>query len=506
MADTATLSRREFLRRGAYAAGAAALWSSGCISWPWTRAATRTAAGTLVNDIHSQLNPTHVHRILPVDSIEAVQNALLVAKHDGVPVSIAGARHAGGGQQFAANALLLDMTPMRRMTAFDAESGQVDIEAGASWPMLMHELALAQTGSTRPWGIIQKQSGADELTIGGALGSNIHSRALKMRPIIADVEAFTLVDAEGAVHRCSRAQNRELFRLAIGGYGLFGVITSVRLRLSRRKKMQRKVTLLDVNDVMTAFNVRLSEGYLYGDFQYAIDPESDGFLRRGILSCYRPIGDEEPMPERKVELSREQWQELLYLAHAHPGRAFERYTVHYLATDGQRYWSDLHQLGPYVNDYHRWVDAKLGDTVHATEVLTELYVPRPALSAFLSEVRDDFRTHRVPLIYGTIRLIEKDEESFLAWAKEPYVCVIFNLHTVHTPEGIERSAGDFRRLIDLAIRHGGSYYLTYHRFATKEQALRCYPQFPEFVRLKRRHDPQERFQSDWYRHYSRLFG
>lgn len=502
MADATTLSRREFLKRSAYAAGAAALWSSGCISWPWTQSSHAT--GTLVNDIHSQLNPTRVRRIIPVDSIEAVQNALLLAKHDKLPVSVGGARHAGGGQQFAADGLLLDMTPMRRMLTLDAEAGIVEIESGASWPTLMHELEFAQTGRTRPWGILQKQSGADELTIGGALGSNIHSRALTMRPIIADVDAFTMVDAEGAVRRCSRAQNGELFRLAIGGYGLFGVITSVRLRLGPRKKMQRKVTLLEVDDVMTAFDVRISEGYTYGDFQYAIDPESDGFLRRGILSCYRPIGDDEPMPERKVELSREQWQELLYLAHAHPGRAFERYTAHYLATDGQRYWSDLHQLGPYVNDYHRWVDGKLGDAVHATEALTELYVPRPALAAFLDNVRDDFRKHRVPLIYGTIRLIEKDEESFLAWAKQPYVCVIFNLHTVHTPAGIERSANDFRRLIDMAIRHGGSYYLTYHRFATKEQALHCYPQFPEFLRLKRRYDPQERFQSDWYRHYSTL--
>ena len=36
-----------------------------------------------------------------------------------------------------------------------------------------------------------------------------------------------LVDAAGALRRCSRTENRELFQLAIGGYGLFGVITSV---------------------------------------------------------------------------------------------------------------------------------------------------------------------------------------------------------------------------------------------------------------------------------------
>jgi len=39
---------------------------------------------------------------------------------------------------------------------------------------------------------------------------------------------------------------------------------------------------------------------------------------------------------------------------------------------------------------------------------------------------------------------------------------------------------------------------------TREQILRCYPQFPEFLRLKRQYDPEERFQSDWYRHHVAL--
>ena len=63
----------------------------------------------------------------------------------------------------------------------------------------------------------------------------------------------------------------------------------------------------------------------------------------------------------------------------------------------------------------------------------------------------------------------------------------------------------FRELLMNAIEHGGNYYLTYHRWATREQVLTCYPQFPEFLRLKRKHDSTETFQSDWYRHYSAMF-
>ena len=131
-------------------------------------------------------------------------------------------------------------------------------------------------------------------------------------------------------------------------------------------------------------------------------------------------------------------------------------------------------------------------------------MPRPELDAFLAEAAEDFRDNRVDCIYGTIRLIERDDESFLAWAKEPYACTIFNLHTSHTPEGREHSANAFRRLIDIAANRGGSWFLTYHTFGTREQILRCYPQFPEFLRLKRQYDPDERFQSEWYRHHVAL--
>jgi hypothetical protein len=83
--------------------------------------------------------------------------------------------------------------------------------------------------------------------------------------------------------------------------------------------------------------------------------------------------------------------------------------------------------------------------------------------------------------------------------------VIFNLHTEHTPAGIAKSRQQFARLIDMAIKHHGSFFLTYHRYATPEQVLACYPRLPAFMRHKQRYDPQGRFQSEWYRHYERQF-
>jgi FAD/FMN-containing dehydrogenase len=460
---------------------------------------------TLVNDVESQLNLTRVDRIASVRSRDELCSAVRTARGSGKSISIAGGRHAMGGQQFGTDTLLVDTRQLNRVLSFDAGKGLIEVEVGIEWPQLIEHYLALQQDAPRPWGIAQKQTGGDRLSMGGALAANAHGRGLRMKPIISDVESFVLVDARGELRTCSRRENSELFGLVIGGYGLFGMVYSVVLRLAPRRKVERIVEILQADDLMPRFEQRIADGFLYGDFQFSIDEKSDDFMRRGVFSCYRPVDPATPVAAAQKELGEKDWRDLLYLAHADKAEAFRQYAGYYLSTTGQIYWSDTHQLSIFPDDYHRELDQKLGAQHPATEIITEINVPRQALAAFLSEAREDFRKHRVEVIYGTIRLIERDEESFLPWAKQPYACIIFNLHTVHTPEGLKHSADAFRRLIDMANRLGGSYYLTYHKYATREQIESCYPQFPEFLRLKKKYDPEERFQSDWYRHHRKMF-
>jgi len=470
-------------------------------AWP----GAQDAPGILVNDIHSQLNATRVRRIVEINSTASLTSAVRQAANDRSPIAIAGGRHAMGGQQFASDATLLDMRPFSKVLAFDAAAGTVEVEAGIMWPALVDDLVKRQAGAAKQWGIAQKQTGADRLTIGGALAANVHGRGLKMKPVVDNVDSFVIVDSTGEPRTCSRDQHQELFRLAIGGYGLFGPIASVKLRLMPRQKIQRIVEVRQIDDLPAAFEQRIADGFLFGDFQFAIDEKSDDFLRRGVFSCYRPVDPSTPMPAAQKELVDDDWQRLLLAAHADKAAAFREYSQYYLSTSGQLYWSDTHQLSTYLDNYHVGLDRRLGAKDAATELITEIYVPRARLPDFMADVARTFRTNGVPVIYGTIRLIEKDDETFLAWATDRYACIIFNLHVVHTPEGIDRAADAFRALIDMGIARGGRYYLTYHRYATRGHVERCYPQLPQFLGLKKKYDPDERFQSEWYRHYRSMF-
>src|SRR5207245_6778014 len=268
-------------------------------------------------------------------------------------------------------------------------------------------------------------------------------------PLISDVESCTLVNADGKSVRCSRDGNNELFRLAIGGYGLFGLISSVTLRLVPRQKLRRVVEIIRADDLPKRFEERIAEKFLYGDFQFSVDEKSPDFLQRGVFSCYQPIDKLEPIVAKK-ELSDDDWLDLLRLAYTDRGKAFKRYSDYYLSTNGQTYWSDTNQLSAYLPDYAQKIRDQIGGE-ESSLIITEIYVPRRDLPDFLTQAAELLRSNRTIVIYGTVRLIEKDTESFLAWAKEPYACIIFNLLTFHTPSGIEASARSFRGLIDLRI-------------------------------------------------------
>lgn len=456
--------------------------------------------GIEVNDVQSQLNATRVHEIKTPRSIDDLQIALREAQRQGRAISVAGGRHAMGGQQFGSDTMLLDTREFKQVVNFDKVAGRITVEAGIQWPELIEYLEKEQASQPESWAIREKQTGVDRVSLGGSLASNVHGRGLRFPPIVADVESFTLLAADGKLKHCSRSENQELFSLAIGGYGLFGLIAHVTLRLVRRMKVQRIVEVIPIKDLLSWVDKRLTAGFVYGDCQYSTDLDAEAAAHAGVFSCYRPVAVDTPIPKQQKQLGPQEWVEFYTLARTNKKKAFETYSRYYLSTNEQVYWSDTHQLAGSFDAYRTAVDKQRG-----TEMITEAYVTRENFLPFMAKVRQDYIDHQVDMTYGTIRFIEKDNDTFLAWAKEPSVCIVCNLHVVHTDAGKQKAATDFRRIIDRVIEFGGRYYFTYHRWATRKQVETCYPQFVDFLRLKKKYDPQETFQSDWYRHYKTMF-
>lgn len=455
----------------------------------------------IVNDVHSKLNPTEIYKIIQPHTKQDILDALTESSKLGKKVSICGSQHSMGGQQFGSDTILLDMRKMNKILGFDNVGSTLEVEAGITWPTVIDYLQ----HNLNKWSIIQKQTGADDLTLGGAVSSNIHGRGLTFKPFIHDIESITIINSSGQELVLDRKQNYELFRLVVGGYGLFGIITRVKIKLMPSTRIERYVDIIHIKDLYSKFKSRISEGFLYGDFQFSTDSTSENFLKEGVFSSYFPTLNSKSDSENFRRLSADDWDGLFLLGHIDKAKAYNIYTNFYLSTNHQVYDSSLFQLGYYPKNYHERIDQKIGSRIKSSEMITEIYIPGNSVEEYMTEAAKYFSQDNVNVFYGTIRIIKKDDESFLAWARQDYVCVIFNLHIEHSQKGITKAVQNFRFLIDLAIKFNGSFYLTYHNFATKDQIIQCYPEFEEFLKMKKKYDPQEVFYTNWYAYCKRLF-
>ena len=454
-----------------------------------------------LNDIQSKLNETSVQSVSTPATVEEIRKILKISSAEGIPICPAGALHSMGGQQFAEKSISISSKNLTRIWALDKNSKTVWAEGGVTWTELVEWLKTKQIGSKAPLTIIQKQTGADNLTLGGALSSNIHGRVLNRKPIIEDVVAFNIVTPSGERLKCSREENFDLFSLAIGGYGMLGIIDSVQLKLTERTTLIRHVEETSIHTVIDSLEGHAEHGALYGDFQYMTDETSPNFLSKGILSVYSPSTKAN---SQNVGLSMDQWKQLYFLAHTDKAVAYKQYASHYKSTHGQTYSSDEHQFSPYLPEAGDLLNKALNLKHYRSLMISELYVPRNNFIEFMEAAGKSLKSTNGNVIYGTVRLIDSEKESFLNWAKKDYACTIFNLLVEHTVNGLTAAQAQFQGLIDAALNEGGSYYLTYHKWARRDQVESAYPQFGDFIKEKESRDKSSIFTSNWYRHHVNL--
>jgi hypothetical protein len=129
----------------------------------------------------------------------------------------------------------------------------------------------------------------------------------------------------------------------------------------------------------------------------------------------------------------------------------------------------------------------------------ELLVPPQRRDEVVVQVRAALEERRCCLSLLEARRIVPEDETFLRWARCESVALRIAYRTRATL-GAYASAVQLRgRLIDLAIRAGGSFMPYMLPVATRAQAAACYPMLAGLFAEKRRLDPAERVLGPWYR-------
>ena len=156
-----------------------------------------------------------------------VAEALEAASDAGASIALRGAGCSYGDAALRGESVVLDLSQLSRMLAWDPEAGIIDLEPGVSLGALWR-----MTIADGWWPPVV--TGTMEPTIGGMLAMNVHGKNNWRRGTIGEhCLEFDIVLANGESRTVSRSRDKDLFHKIIGSFGQLGIITRARLKMKK---------------------------------------------------------------------------------------------------------------------------------------------------------------------------------------------------------------------------------------------------------------------------------
>jgi FAD/FMN-containing dehydrogenase len=482
--------------------GVGALFLVGCVvgrpaylvvnAWLHDRHDRAPTPAGFVDDASHQ-NQTEVREVwdVPADPAKAedqLRRLLERARADGLRVAIAGARHSMGGHTISPGGVAVNMLPFNRLE-LDAGRKLLRVGAGARWSEVVPYL------DARGFAVWVMQSNND-FSVGGSLSVNCHGWQTNRPPIASTVESFRLMKADGTVVRCSRDENAELFGLALGGYGLFGVILDAELRVVPNERYRPEAEVVPTARYVARFKEKVTDDTPLAYGRLCVAP-GEHFLSEAILTVFR----REPCPPAEVPA-------LSQIGYTALRR--EVYRAQIGSTAGKELrWTAEKAVGAKLRHrrfsrnqlFNEPADVFQEQNADRTDILHEYFVPEGQFEAFLTKARDIVPRHAVDLLNVTVRNLREDPDTVLRYADRDQFALVMLFNQPRTAEAEPVMEAFTREMIDAALACGGRYYLPYRLHATREQFERAYPRAPEFFARKRAYDPDGLFDNRFYRKY-----
>ncbi len=155
--------------------------------------------------------------------VSDVQSAIRAASSAGLLTAVRCGGHSLAGFSTCDGGMVLDLSRMRQVTV-DPESRRARFAGGCLLGSI--DTATQKAGLVFPSGVVS-HTGAGGLVLGGGTGWLTRKFGLSCD----NVEAFTLVTADGSILRANAANNADLFWALRGGGGNFGVVTEFEVKL-----------------------------------------------------------------------------------------------------------------------------------------------------------------------------------------------------------------------------------------------------------------------------------
>jgi decaprenylphospho-beta-D-ribofuranose 2-oxidase len=452
------------------------------------RALPRLAPGGRVTDWGRLRMATVANTARPSDEDE-LRELVRYAAEDGRKLTLRGVGHSAGGQSFADGAIMVDVRDLDRIIELDESRRTIRVQGGATWQTLTTVLEPARLGPAT------KQE-FETFTIGGSIAANAHGKSIDHGPMGTSVRELRLLKADGETVTASREQNPELFRAAIGGYGLLGVIVDATLELVEDRPVENSERVFaDTQPLIERYIERIHADRENTPLCYGF---LDDVFRQGfyVAYTYTGAGRERPLEELERHEPAPALFNLLIALQRRSGFVRRR-TLRMM-------WAATRRPEVTLRSRRLLLWDEPPSALERT-LLQKYVVPVGNFTSFVERAGDVLRSHRdeLPQVAPHFRFVPGGDEALLPLAPEDAVCLI--LCHLAKPED-ERWRRTFEEvtgeLLDACLDAGGHHYLTFDSTATREQLVRAYPRWEEFLAVKRRYDPETTFTSSFYERYA----
>lgn len=405
------------------------------------------------------------------------------ADKNGTKLISIGSRHSMGKQSLSDQGIHIDLSGLNKM---EMEKGLLRVGAGAIWKDVLKFLSLYGLSVE----IMQSNS---DFSIGGTLSVNAHGWQPNRPPVSSSVQKISIITTTGEILTCSRENNSELFRHAIGGYGMFGIILEAWIKPVPNEILHSVHEFVPTKEFSKKWEKSKKNGANLSFGRLSVVPNT--FFEEILLTSYFRTGKiSRDVPSYSATLKNSIARAVFMASlNSKRGKSFRQMIENLMGGEA----GGVHSRSSLMIEPVRIFTNNDEDKI---DLLIEVFVPQDKIYDFTQKAAAILKYRSDNLLNVTVREIAKDPDTALTYAKTD----VFGLVMLFTVNRNSNEEATLKKqaiaLYDIAIKIGGSFYLPYRNFANQTQLLDAYPELPEFIETKKKWDPNEIFNSGFYQY------
>ncbi len=456
--------------------------------------------GGIINDA-SCLNATAIYGMIEVKEEADIHKAITFAKQNGLKIAIAGIRHSMGGQAVSRNAVVLDMRSFNKKT-LNEETKILTVQSGATWHDIQKFL--------HPKYAVKAMQSTDIFTVGGSISVNAHGMDHQIGSIHNTIRALRIMHPSGEIEEVSPTKNPELFKLVIGGYGLFGIILDADIEVTDNTIYETSRKIINYTEFTDYFNSQIANNTDYGLMYSHLSTAPGSFLKEMILYTYKtdPGPHSEIPPLREVSNERLRRfvinlaksgsiaQSIKWFVEKNIEPKLETCTItrNQALKEGE---SCLVSRNEPMHDSVRYLKNSLKND---TDILQEYFIPRSEFKSFVDNMRAVLQKNNARVLNASVRVVKTDD-IYLSYAPQDSYSIVLYLNQTTNDSGNAKMKKLTEDLIDVTLLHKGRFFLPYQLYYSKQQLQGAYPQINDFFKLKEKYDPERLLTNKFYEKY-----